>query len=201
MESSLDVACKADFPVGACGDVATHHAAKADRFISLADSSTLRLGDDCTVTASMPDASHLKRRKDVAKSTYETLCILDSNHYARDPGGVSKQIADIVSECGGKVEVNRLWMEQKLAYPIDGHQKGTYWLTYFEMEGVDMPKLDRAFQLCEPVLRQMTLKIDPRLVEPILENARGGGPVTSSAAAEAEAAEGGEEAASDKEAE
>ena len=137
----------------------------------------------------------------MAKSTYETLCILDSNHYARDPGGVSKQIADIVTESGGKVEVNRLWMEQKLAYPIDGHQKGTYWLTYFEMEGVDMPKLDRAFQLCEPVLRQMTLKIAPRLVEPILENARGGGPVTSSAAAEAEApaapAEGGGEAAAE----
>ena len=73
-------------------------------------------------------------------------------------------------------------MEQKLAYPIDGHQKGTYWLTYFEMEGNDVPKLDRAFQLCEPVLRQMTLKLDPRLVEPILANARGATPVVSSEA-------------------
>ena len=68
-------------------------------------------------------------------NTYETLFILDSNHYARDPGGVSKQIEDIISGAGGKVLVNRLWMEQKLAYQIDGHQKGTYWLTYFEMEG------------------------------------------------------------------
>ena len=40
--------------------------------------------------------------------------------------------------------VNRLWMEQKLAYPIDKHQKGTYWLTYFEIEGAEMPKIDRA---------------------------------------------------------
>jgi small subunit ribosomal protein S6 len=116
----------------------------------------------------------------VAKNTYETLCILDSNHYARDPGGVSNQIETLITEAGGKVEVNRLWMEQKLAYPIDGHQKGTYWLTYFEMEGNDVPKLDRAFQLCEPVLRQMTLKLDPRLVEPILANARGATPVISS---------------------
>ncbi len=123
----------------------------------------------------------------MAKNTYETLCILDSNHYARDPGGVSKQIEDLITEAGGKVEVNRLWMEQKLAYPIDGHQKGTYWLTYFEMEGSEVPKLDRAFHLCEPVLRQMTLKLDPRLVEPILANARGATPVVSKeAAAEAE---------------
>ena len=37
-----------------------------------------------------------------------------------------------------------MWMEQKLAYPIDGHQKGTYWLTYFESEGDNLPKIKRA---------------------------------------------------------
>jgi small subunit ribosomal protein S6 len=99
--------------------------------------------------------------------------ILDSNQYARDPGGVSKTIGDLVSNAGGNVLVNRLWMEQKLAYPIDKHQKGTYWLTYFELNGVEMPKIDRALSLCEPVLRHMTIRLDPRLVEPVLANARG----------------------------
>ena len=106
-------------------------------------------------------------------NTYETLFILDSNHYARDPGGVSKQIEEIITEAGGKVLVNRLWMEQKLAYPIDGHQKGTYWLTYFEMEGPALTKIARAFKLSESIVREMTLKLEPRLVEPILANARG----------------------------
>ncbi len=106
-------------------------------------------------------------------NTYETLLILDSNHYARDPGGVGKQIDDIISEAGGNVLVNRLWMEQKLAYPIDKHQKGTYWLAYFEIDGPSIPKIDRALQLCEPVLRHMTIKLEPRLIEPILANARG----------------------------
>ena len=109
----------------------------------------------------------------MANSTYETLFILDSNHYARDPGGVSKQIDEIITEAGGKVLVNRLWMEQKLAYPIDGHQKGTYWLTYFEMPGDGLPTIQRAFQLNESVVRELTLKLEPRLVEPILANARG----------------------------
>ncbi|TWT49437.1 30S ribosomal protein S6 [Rubripirellula amarantea] len=109
----------------------------------------------------------------MAKNTYETLLILDSNQYARDPGGVSKQVGDIITEAGGEVLVSRLWMEQKLAYPIDKHQKGHYWLVYFEMEGVDLPKIDRAFHLSEPVLRQLTLKLEPRLIEPILANARG----------------------------
>jgi small subunit ribosomal protein S6 len=109
----------------------------------------------------------------VAKNTYETLLILDSNHYARDPGGISKAISDIVTNAGGTVAVNRLWMEQKLAYPIAKHQKGTYWLTYFEMDGVNMPALDRALQLYEPIIRFMTIRLEPRLIEPILANARG----------------------------
>lgn len=109
----------------------------------------------------------------MANNTYETLLILDSNHYARDPGGISSQLETIVSEAGGNVLVNRLWMEQKLAYPIDKHQKGTYWLTYFEIDGVEIPKIDRALQLYEPVLRHLTVRLEPRLVEPILANARG----------------------------
>ena len=109
-------------------------------------------------------------------STYETLFILDSNHYARDPGGVAKQIDDIITEADGKVLVSRLWMEQKLAYPIAKHQKGTYWLTYFEMEGDGLTKINRAFHLCEPVIRELTLKLEPRLVDPILANARGEAP-------------------------
>lgn len=106
-------------------------------------------------------------------NTYETLLIIDSNHYARDPGGISKQLEDVITEAGGNVLVNRLWMEQKLAYPIDKHQKGTYWLTYFEIDGVQIPKIDRALKLCEPVIRHMTVRLEPVLVEPILANARG----------------------------
>jgi len=109
----------------------------------------------------------------VAKNTYETLFILDSNHYARDPGGVAKQIEQIVTENGGTVLVNRLWMEQKLAYPIDKHQKGTYWLCYHESEGSGLVAMARGFTLCESVIRELTIKLDPRLVEPMLANARG----------------------------
>lgn len=132
----------------------------------------------------------------MAKNTYETLLILDSNHYARDPGGVSKQVSDILTQAGGEVHVNRLWMEQKLAYPIDKHQKGTYWLAYYEIEGVKIPEIDRALQLAEPVIRHLTIKLEPRLVEPILANARGESikmstPAEASAAEEESVEEGG----------
>lgn len=117
----------------------------------------------------------------MAKNTYESLLILDSNHYARDPGGISKLLEGLFTEAGANVLVNRLWMERKLEYPIKKHQKGTYWLIYSEMEGPVLDKLDRALHLCEPVLRQLTLKLDDRLVEPILANARGENPVPTAA--------------------
>lgn len=128
----------------------------------------------------------------MAINTYESLLILDSNQYARDPGGVSKAIDALFTEVGGKVMVSRMWMEQKLAYPIKKHQKGTYWLVYSEMEGNVLTKLDRALQLSEPVLRQLTLKLDDRLVEPILANARG------EAIADDESTEGDAEADGEK---
>ena len=136
----------------------------------------------------------------MAKNTYETLFILDSNQYARDPGGVSKQIEQIITENGGSVLVSRMWMEQRLAYPIDKHQKGTYWLTYFEIEGEQLVKIERAFQLCEPILRELTLKLDARLVEPMLANARGESfsPSTHSEEGDSKEGDSGEANAEDK---
>jgi small subunit ribosomal protein S6 len=58
------------------------------------------------------------------------MLIYDSNSYARDPAGVGGKIAKIIGNFGGEVLVSRLWNEQRLAYPIKGHRKGTYWLTY-----------------------------------------------------------------------
>lgn len=109
----------------------------------------------------------------MARNVYECLFILDSNRYARDPGGVSGAIPEMIESLEGSVLANRLWNEQRLAYPIDGHQKGTYWLTYFEIDSSRLAEFDRLCKLNEAILRQLVLKIDPRLVEPMVAHARG----------------------------
>ncbi len=105
---------------------------------------------------------------------YECLFILDSNRYARDPGGVSNGIKEMIQKCGGDVLASRLWNEQKLAYPIDGHRKGTYWLTYFRMPTANLSTYNRQCQLNENVVRNLTIKIDPRLSDVLVEHALGG---------------------------
>lgn len=109
----------------------------------------------------------------MAQNVYECLFILDPNRYARDPNGVSNTIPEMVEKCGGELLASRLYNEQKLAYPIKGHRKGTYWLTYFRMESDDVSKFNRECQLNNNVLRNLTLKTEPRLVDALVAHARG----------------------------
>ncbi len=111
----------------------------------------------------------------MAQNVYENMVILDSNKYAQDPNGLAGLVPGLVSKCDGEVLVSRLWNEQKLAYPIDGHKKGTYWLTYFRLDSQKLTEFHRELRIAEVVLRQMTLKVEPRLVDALVEHAKGGG--------------------------
>lgn len=110
----------------------------------------------------------------MAANVYEGMFILDSNRYGRDPEGVSGQILKIVQETGGEVLVSRLWEERRLAYPISGHRKGAYWLTYFRLPAENLSSLHRKFQLTETVLRMLVLKVNPKLVNTLVAHALAG---------------------------
>lgn len=109
----------------------------------------------------------------LAHNVYECMFILDSNNYARDPSGVSGRIPKMVAQFGGEVLASRLWNEQRLAYSIKGHRKGTYWLSYFRMDSTKLAAFRRACQLNEDIIRSLMLKVDPRLVETLVAHARG----------------------------
>ena len=108
------------------------------------------------------------------QNVYENMVIMDSNKYAQDPSGMGAIIPNLVAKFGGEVLVSRLWNEQRLAYPVDGHKKGTYWLTYLRIDGEKLTEFNRDLRINESVLRQLTLKVDPRLVEALVEHAKGG---------------------------
>jgi small subunit ribosomal protein S6 len=109
----------------------------------------------------------------LSANVYECMHILDSNRYARDPSGVQESVDSTVTKFEGEILVSRLWNEQKLAYLVDGHRKGTYWLSYIRIEGSRLVEMERAFQLNDNVLRSLTLRLDERLVEPMVAHARG----------------------------
>ncbi len=110
----------------------------------------------------------------MAQNVYENMVIFDPNKYAQNPSGVGEQIPNLVAKCGGEVLVSRLWQEQRLAFPIDGHKKGAYWLTYLRLDASKLTEFNRDLRINEVVVRSLTLKVEPRLVEALVEHAKGG---------------------------
>lgn len=106
-------------------------------------------------------------------SVYECMFILDSNKYAKDAAKAGGQVGQLIEKCGGEVLVSRLWVEQKLAYPIEGHRKGTYWLSYFRLDRGQVGMFNRECQLNENIVRHLMLKVEPRLVETLVAHASG----------------------------
>lgn len=110
----------------------------------------------------------------MARNVYEGMFILDSNRYARDAAGVSGQIPEMITKLGGEMLANRLWEDRRLAYPIKGQRKGTYWLTYFRLDSNQLTTLNRECQINDNILRTMFLKVEPRIVEVLVQHAQAG---------------------------
>lgn len=105
---------------------------------------------------------------------YEGMFILDPAKFSRDPAAASKQVEDLITAHGGTVLAARLWDERKLAYPINGHKKGVYWLTYFKMPGGSIAPLERQAAITDLVIRKLILKVDPRLADVLVQHALAG---------------------------
>jgi len=108
----------------------------------------------------------------LASAHYECLFLFDSNHYARDPGGIASSVQSMITDLGGEILVSRLWAEQRLAYPIEGHHKGTYWLVYFKLDTLKLKELNRTCQLNESLLRFLFTRIDARLIDALVAHAQ-----------------------------
>ncbi len=109
-------------------------------------------------------------------AVYEGMFILEPGRYSRDPGAVAQQVSDLITQHGGEMLAARLWDERKLAYPIKGHKKGVYWLTYFRMPGGDgLANLERQCEISEEILRKLVLRVDDRIAEALVQHALSSG--------------------------
>jgi small subunit ribosomal protein S6 len=113
---------------------------------------------------------------------YDCFFLFDSNKYNRDPGGVAAKVHKAIEDLGGEILASRMWEERKLAYPVDGHNKGTYWIAYFNMETSKLTEFNRTCQLDENILRHLVIKVDPRLVETLVAHTLGKAPAPMAAA-------------------
>jgi small subunit ribosomal protein S6 len=104
------------------------------------------------------------------------MFLLDTNKVAGDVPGAAKQLHAILEKHNAEVLASRPWDERRLAYPIRRsnvvHKKGLYYLTYFRAEGPAVAKIRADLKLNEMVLRSLILRIDPKLVDIMLNLAQ-----------------------------
>ena len=105
--------------------------------------------------------------------TYESLFLLDSTKVSADAEGVKGHLHATLERYGATISVSRAWdYNHKLAYPIENQKKGSYHIVYYTMESLKQAELERDLKINEAVLRHMTLKIDPKWEEAIMQIAR-----------------------------
>jgi small subunit ribosomal protein S6 len=105
-------------------------------------------------------------------NVYECMFLLDTNKVAGDVSAASKQLHAILERNQAEVLASRPWDERRLAFPVKGHKKGLYYLTYFRTEGKNIASIERDCALNEMILRALVLNIDPKLVDVMLQLAR-----------------------------
>jgi small subunit ribosomal protein S6 len=100
------------------------------------------------------------------------MFLLDTNKVAGDVPAAAKQLHAVLERNHAEVLASRPWDERRLAYPINGHKKGLYYLTYFRSEGKNLVGIERDCSLTEVILRTLILKVDPKHVDIMLQLAR-----------------------------
>ena len=109
----------------------------------------------------------------MAVHTYECLFLLDPNKASANWDGVQAEVNGVIEQHGGELVDSRPWGEPKLCYPIKKFRKGSYLLTYFKAESTKVPLMEKEYKLHDVVLRQMLVKLEPQIAEPILAHLSG----------------------------
>ena len=95
-------------------------------------------------------------------NSYECLFLLDPTKTGSDMDGVRAQLHQTLEKHGAEILASRKWDDRKLAYPIRGHKKGLYYLTYFKADSKKISEMELDFRLSEVILRHMVSVIDPK---------------------------------------
>jgi small subunit ribosomal protein S6 len=100
------------------------------------------------------------------------MFLLDTNKVAGDVPTAAQQIHGLLEKNHAEILASRPWDERRLAYSIGNHKKGLYYLTYFRTEGKNLVTFDQDCKLNELILRQLVLRVDPKMVDTMLALAR-----------------------------
>ena len=114
-------------------------------------------------------------------SNYEGMFILDSGRFGADPDKAAAEVNGIIEKIGGTVVAHRPWQDAKLAYEINGHRKGLYYLTFFTAESTSVNGINGIVKLNDNIIRHLIINHPKVLFERMVDMIGGGGDLEESA--------------------
>jgi small subunit ribosomal protein S6 len=118
-----------------------------------------------------PLATVYRRIPHLPANTYEGMFLLDSSKVAVSWEESEKHVHSILTKHDSEIVASRQWDERRLAYPVDGHKKGTYLLTYFRVDGAQVKEIVADCHLSDVILRELVLKVHPKLADHLVNQA------------------------------
>ena len=91
---------------------------------------------------------------------YEGMFLLDNDVVREGWDGAKGLVTGTLRKHGATVLTARRWKERRLAYPIQGRRRATYFLAYYQIPGGSIQAMRREFDLSERVLRYLMLAVD-----------------------------------------
>jgi small subunit ribosomal protein S6 len=92
---------------------------------------------------------------------YELLYVLPAKFTEEELSGLAEKVKGIVESHGGTNAEETYMGKRKLAYPIQHHRYGHYYLIIFEAEKAAIAKLNGTLRLTTDLLRHLIVVRDP----------------------------------------
>ena len=91
---------------------------------------------------------------------YEGMYILSASLSEEALKKALERITKTIEENGGEIHKIHEMGRKKLAYEIDGHKQGQYFLLYFSVDPTLLEEMWKEYHLNEDLIRYMTMRVE-----------------------------------------
>ncbi len=128
---------------------------------------------------------------------YEKVMILDSNLDDSAAEETVAKIRDVITKQGGEIFNTENWGRRKLAYELNKHQKGNYFLLTFKAPPTTILELEKLCKVIDSIIKFMVVRyVKKNQIESILPKPKTDDKVSDATPVQEETVASGGEAAS-----
>lgn len=124
---------------------------------------------------------------------YEKVMILDPNLEDSAAEETVTRVKDVITKQGGEIFNVDNWGRRKLAYELNKHQKGNYFLLTFKAPPATILELEKLCKVVDTIIKFMVVRyVKKQQIEAILPKPKTDDTVSATAPVQEEAASGEE---------